>query len=69
MPMLSSGCSKGATKAATLAKLEAPLCTCTAAGGAGPASRARSWASEATMDTKRLTAPPPSDRPRISWIF
>ena len=35
---------------------------------AGRPGRGR-WPSEATMDTKRLSAPPPSDRPRMSWIF
>ena len=69
MPMVSSGCISGATKAATLAKLEPLLCTCTAGAAAGPVVTSRSRASEATMATKRLRAPPPSDSPRMSWIF
>ena len=36
---------------------------------AGPAVTSRSRPSEAIMDAKRLSAPPPSDSPRMSWIF
>ena len=64
MPRLSSGCSSGATKVATLAKLDTPLWTRTVGTAAGPASRLRSWASEAAIDMKRLKAPPPWDSER-----